>query len=286
MGNGLPCIYVIKRDWNDGYIFGCLYSVTLENDKLGAEGQMIKIKNIVKRYGDNILLDDVSFHIGKGEIFGLLGSNGAGKSTLISILATVLQPSSGSVEINGLDLKKQTKQIRQLIGFVPQDIALWEEFTVKENLRFWSKFVKGKVTEERLFELCDAVQLQDKWDERVSSLSGGMKRKLNIAVSLIHNPDILLMDEPTVGIDLQSKLEINQYVKRLAEQGKTIVYITHDMSEIVKLCDRIGVLQEGVMKFTGTLKQAAESFRKEGYYNIGIEEVVYRLLRKTDDMFE
>ena len=253
---------------------------------MGAEGQMIKIKNIVKRYGDNTLLDDVSFQIGKGEIFGLLGSNGAGKSTLISILATVLQPSSGSVEINGLDLKKQTKQIRQLIGFVPQDIALWEEFTVKENLRFWSKFVKGKVTEERLLELCDAVQLQDKWDERVSSLSGGMKRKLNIAVSLIHNPDILLMDEPTVGIDLQSKLEINQYVKRLAEQGKTIVYITHDMSEIVKLCDRIGVLQEGVMKFTGTLKQAAESFRKEGYYNIGIEEVVYRLLRKTDDMFE
>ncbi|MFJ7830823.1 ABC transporter ATP-binding protein [Peribacillus sp. NPDC097284] len=244
---------------------------------------MIIINNIVKRYGDNLLLDDVSLQIGKGEIFGLLGSNGAGKSTLISILATVLQPSSGNIRINGLDLKKQTKQVRQLIGFVPQDIALWDEFTVKENLRFWSKFVNGKVTEERLLELCDAVQLEDKWDERVSSLSGGMKRKLNIAVSLIHDPDILLMDEPTVGIDLQSKLEINQYVKRLAEQGKTIVYITHDMSEIVKLCDRIGVLQKGVMKFTGTLKQAAESFREMGYYNIGIEEVVYRLLRKTFD---
>lgn len=250
---------------------------------MGAERQMIIINNIVKRYGDNLLLDDVSLQIGKGEIFGLLGSNGAGKSTLISILATVLQPSSGNIRINGLDLKKQTKQVRQLIGFVPQDIALWDEFTVKENLRFWSKFVNGKVTEERLLELCDAVQLEDKWDERVSSLSGGMKRKLNIAVSLIHDPDILLMDEPTVGIDLQSKLEINQYVKRLAEQGKTIVYITHDMSEIVKLCDRIGVLQKGVMKFTGTLKQAAESFREMGYYNIGIEEVVYRLLRKTDD---
>ena len=244
---------------------------------------MIIINNIVKRYGDNLLLDDVSLQIGKGEVFGLLGSNGAGKSTLISILATVLQPSSGNIKINGLDLRKQTKQVRQLIGYVPQDIALWDEFTVKENLRFWSKFVKGKVMEERLLELCDSVQLQDKWDERVSSLSGGMKRKLNIAVSLIHDPDILLMDEPTVGIDLQSKLEINHYVRRLAEQGKTIVYITHDMSEIVKLCDRIGVLQKGVLKFTGTLKQAAESFREMGYYNIGIEEVVYRLLRKTDD---
>ena len=234
---------------------------------MGAERQMIIINNIVKRYGDNLLLDDVSLQIGKGEVFGLLGSNGAGKSTLISILATVLQPSSGNIKINGLDLRKQTKQVRQLIGYVPQDIALWDEFTVKENLRFWSKFVKGKVMEERLLELCDSVQLQDKWDERVSSLSG----------------DILLMDEPTVGIDLQSKLEINHYVRRLAEQGKTIVYITHDMSEIVKLCDRIGVLQKGVLKFTGTLKQAAESFREMGYYNIGIEEVVYRLLRKTDD---
>jgi ABC-2 type transport system ATP-binding protein len=240
---------------------------------------MIRMINIQKNYGKKKLLDSISLDIQQGEIFGLLGSNGAGKSTLISILATVLKPNGGTIMINGMDLPRQTKQIRQQIGYVPQDIALWEEFTVKENLLFWSKFVKGKVSEERLKELCDAVHLKEKWNEKVSSLSGGMKRKLNIAVALIHDPSILLMDEPTVGIDLESKLEINQYVKGLAEQGKTIVYITHDMSEIVNLCDRIGVLRRGVLEFTGTVKEATAQLQGEGNDVSTAEEVVYELLR-------
>lgn len=237
---------------------------------------MIRIEGISKKLGRKTLLNHINLDIAKGEIFGLLGPNGAGKSTLISILATVLKPSAGSIMINGWDLQNQRKQIRQLIGYVPQDIALWEDLTVRENLNFWSKFVKGKISEDRLLGLCEAVHLGDKWNEKISSLSGGMKRKLNIAVALIHDPEILLMDEPTVGIDLQSKLEINQYIKKLAQEGKTILYITHDMNEIVHLCDRIGVLRKGMLEFIGTLDEAIEGSRMDAA--ISAEEAVYHLL--------
>lgn len=237
---------------------------------------MIHIENVKKQYGNHKLLDGVSLDIHSGEIFGLLGTNGAGKSTLISILATVLKPTSGHILLNGLDIRNQTKQVRKMIGYVPQDVALWEELSVKENLSIWSKFVNGgkRISEQRLLEVCETVLLQDKWNVKVSKLSGGMKRKLNIAVALIHNPDILLMDEPTVGIDLQSKLEINRYVKDLAKQGKTIVYTTHDISEIMNLCDRIGVLRKGVMEFVGTIEEAAPGA------SIPAEDVIYQLLNE------
>ena len=248
-------------------------------DGLEAVRTMIHIENIEKKYRNYRSLNGISLDIQEGEIFGLLGENGAGKSTLVSILATVLKPSAGNVRMNGLDLRKQKRQIRQMIGFVPQEIALWEDFTVKENFYFWSKFVKEKPSEEKLLGLCEAVSLKDKWDEKVSNLSGGMKRKLNIAVALIHDPAILLMDEPTVGIDLQSKLEINQYMKRMAQQGKTIVYITHDIHEIIHLCDRIGVLRKGILQFVGTLEEARENLGKAERQEMRIEDVVYHLLK-------
>lgn len=247
---------------------------------MGAQSKMIRLENVTKNYGKKTLLRGVSLTIQKGEIFGLLGANGAGKSTLLSILATVLKPSEGTVTVNGLDLLRDAKKVRRLIGYVPQDIALWEEFTVKENLVLWSRFGREKVTEQQLLQLCEAVQLKDKWNEKVASLSGGMKRKLNIAVALMHDPAILLMDEPTVGIDLQSKLEINQYVKALSAQGKTIVYITHDLTEIVQLCSRIGVLRKGCLEFTGTIEQAEEKLRKQGVAPEGVHEVVYEMLKE------
>lgn len=242
---------------------------------------MISIKNIEKKFGSVKRLDRVSLDVRDGEIFGFLGGNGAGKSTLISILATVLKPSAGSVTINGLDLKDEKKKIRQMIGYVPQEIALWEDFTVRENFYYWSKFANIKPTEKRLQSLCETVSLGDKWNEKVCNLSGGMKRKLNIAVSLIHDPPILLMDEPTVGIDLQSKMDINQYIKSMAEQGKTILYITHDIHEIIHLCDRIGVLQNGQLQFVGTLEEARRQLASEvSQSQISIEDVVYHLLSR------
>ena len=236
---------------------------------------MIDISNISKRIGKKQLLDGISLSVRKGEIFGLLGANGAGKSTLVSILATVIEPSEGSFSINGRRSDKELKKIRETIGFVPQEIALWEDLTVYDNMRFWSNFSGKDITKERIKELCMAVRLPDRWDMRVSDLSGGMKRKLNIAVSLLHDPDVLLMDEPTVGIDIQSKLEINEYMRELAKAGKTIIYITHDVSEIMHLCDRIGVLRKGKVIYTGTIQEAARLRQ-----STEIEQVLYDLLKE------
>ncbi|WP_458411937.1 ABC transporter ATP-binding protein [Schinkia sp. CFF1] len=241
---------------------------------------MINMNGISKTFGKKKVLKDVTLQIRHGEVFGLLGPNGAGKSTLLSILATIHNPSSGSVTINGLLLEKDKKKIRKLIGYVPQDVALLAELTVKDNLLFWSKFSNVSISKEYLFELCSVMQLTDKWNEKVSHLSGGMKRKLNIITALIHNPSILLMDEPTVGIDIESKMEINNFIGKLAEQGKTIVYITHDMSEIIHTCNRFAVMKEGAVHFIGTLTEAKDLLIKQGLMINDAEEIVYFLLKK------
>ncbi|MBS2970978.1 ABC transporter ATP-binding protein [Metabacillus sp. KIGAM252] len=237
---------------------------------------MIDIDKVTKTYGKKHPLKEVSLTISKGEVFGLLGKNGAGKSTLLSILAAIAYPDSGTAHINGMDSRKQKRKVRECIGYVPQEIALWEQNTVKENMIVFSKLAKIKASEESLKKLCSDVQLEDQWDEKVSRLSGGMKRKLNIAAALIHQPDILLMDEPTVGIDLQSKLEINRLVKRLADEGKTIVYTTHDLNEIMTLFSRIGVLKDGQFSFIGTALEAKEEYAGEASQ----EEWIYNLLNR------
>ncbi|MED4041859.1 ABC transporter ATP-binding protein [Priestia aryabhattai] len=234
---------------------------------------MIEINNVSKTYGKKQSLANVTLTVESGEVIGLLGPNGAGKSTLLSILSTITAPSSGNVTIGGLSLKKNQKAIREVIGYVPQDIALWEELSVKENMKMWSKMTSRSLSNEQLQSLCSAVQLEGRWKEKVKNLSGGMKRKLNIAVSLIHEPSVLLMDEPTVGIDLQSKLEIIRYIKQLAAKGKTIIYITHDLNEILGVCDRFAVLKEGKQEFVGTMDQAKEKTGEDAE-----ENVVYKLL--------
>lgn len=224
---------------------------------------MIHVNGIYKSYGKKQILKGVSFHVKRGEVFGLIGPNGAGKSTLLSILATITKPSSGTISFQEMNVLKNSKAVKSMIGYVPQDIGLWEDLTVEENMIFWSKFSEQPVEKEHLFALCQKVRLEEKWYEKVANLSGGMKRKLNIAVSLIHNPEILLMDEPTVGIDLESKLEINKYIQDLAKQGKTVLYTTHDLREIMHLCDRIGVLNNGEITFVGTIDEAKEMMVKE-----------------------
>ncbi|KSU88147.1 ABC transporter ATP-binding protein [Priestia veravalensis] len=234
---------------------------------------VISIEKVSKRYGRKKSLNKVSLHVKKGEVLGLLGPNGAGKSTLLSILATLTKPSGGEVVINGQRLKKAKKHIRSQIGYVPQDIALWEELTVKENMRLWSKMTGRSVSDDELKTLCKSVQLEGKWSEKVQNLSGGMKRKLNIAVALIHKPAILLMDEPTVGIDLQSKMEIGRYIQKLTREGKTVIYITHDLNEILGLCHRFAVLKEGEVQFIGTMEEARTATRQHSD-----EAVIYQLL--------
>lgn len=200
---------------------------------------MLQVTDLSKNYGANTILDEVSFSIAAGEIIGLVGENGAGKSTLLNILATLQRPSKGSITLDGRTYQKHTKEIRKQIGFVPQDIAVWEEFSVEENMNFFEKLAWQKKSKELLRQLCLDMKLE-KWKEPVKTLSGGMKRKLNLAISLIHDPQILLLDEPTVGIDLKSRKEIGTYLQEQSlKENKTIIYTSHDMDEINQLCHRV-----------------------------------------------
>lgn len=201
---------------------------------------MLQVNSLTKKYGKRIVLNNVSFHIKRGEIIGLVGENGAGKSTLLHILATLLQPSEGTVTLNKKPYSRQSvTHFRKQIGFVPQEVAIWDQLTVEENMLFFEKLSWENKQSEQLKKLCLDMKL-DKWKEPVYTLSGGMKRKLNLAISLIHDPQFILLDEPTVGIDLRSKQEIADYLKSLAKKnGITIIYISHDMDEIINLCDRV-----------------------------------------------
>lgn len=200
---------------------------------------MLQVNSLQKSYHKHKLLTDVNLLVNPGEVVGLVGENGAGKSTLLEILATVLPQSSGSIELESYSYSKNIKSIRKIIGYVPQEISLWEEFTVAENFLFFEKLSWKRRTLEECKQLCLDMQL-NKWDEPVESLSGGMKRKLNLAISLIHDPILILLDEPTVGIDMRSKEEIGNYLVNLAKnEGKMIIYTSHDMNEIISFCDRI-----------------------------------------------
>ncbi|TQS76223.1 ABC transporter ATP-binding protein [Ornithinibacillus gellani] len=201
---------------------------------------MLTVDHISKTYGKHLILNDITFQASPGEIIGLVGENGAGKSTLLRILATINKPTKGSFTLNHLSPTTQKKQIRQHIGFVPQDIAIWDHFTVEENMVFFEKLTWGKKKNKSALQaICKDMEL-DKWKEKVSTLSGGMKRKLNLAISLIHDPTLILLDEPTVGIDLRSRTEIGNYLRKLAtENDKIIIYTSHDMDEIRHICDRI-----------------------------------------------
>ncbi|MCZ8531944.1 ABC transporter ATP-binding protein [Psychrobacillus psychrodurans] len=200
---------------------------------------MLQVNSLQKSYHKQKILNDVNLIVKPGEVVGLVGENGAGKSTLLEILATVQPQSNGSIILDDKSYSKEIKNIRKLIGYVPQEISLWEEFTVAENFMFFEKLSWKRRSLEECKQLCLDMQL-NKWDEPVESLSGGMKRKLNLAISLIHDPILILLDEPTVGIDMKSKEEIGNYLVNLAKnEGKMIIYTSHDMSEITSFCDRI-----------------------------------------------
>lgn len=200
---------------------------------------MLKVESISKAYEKKNVLEAISFEIEPGTIVGLVGENGAGKSTLINIIAGLLKADSGTIRLGDLDMKRDEKKYRNQIGYIPQDIAVWEHFTVAENMRFFEKLSNVKKSHAELKRICLDMNL-DKWNDPVATLSGGQKRKLNMALSLIHDPALLLLDEPTVGIDMRSKAEIVSYIKQRAVRDELIVLFTsHDMTEIEELCDRV-----------------------------------------------
>jgi ABC-2 type transport system ATP-binding protein len=208
---------------------------------------LIEINGLVKKYGERVAVQGVSFSIEEGEIFGLLGPNGAGKTTTLSILSTLLSPDEGNVTISGYDLLRQAKQIKCLIGSVPQELALYPTLSARDNLAFFGRIygLQGTNLKERITAVLALVGLGDRASDPVQTFSGGMKRRLNIAAGLIHKPRILFLDEPTVGVDPQSRNFIFEHVERLNEEGMTIIYTTHYMEEAERLCDRVAIMDQG-----------------------------------------
>ena len=221
---------------------------------------ILETKNLVKNYADFSAVKEINFTIQRGEIFSLLGPNGAGKTTTISMLSTLLQPSSGDAFINGYSIKKDPMRIRHFIGVVPQEIALYEMLTAYENLLFWGRMygLDGKDLKTRAGKALEQVGLFERSKDRVDTFSGGMKRRLNIAVGLLHEPQLVFMDEPTVGIDPQSRRSILDTVKELNRQGLTVLYTTHYMEEAQELSDRVGIIDHGEMIACGTQKELTQ----------------------------
>mgnify|MGYP002682407470 FL=1 len=215
---------------------------------------VLKVLKLVKKYGAKLAVDDVSFEVQEGEIFSLLGPNGAGKTTTISILSTLFSPTAGDAEIFGYSVTKNPMDVKRLIGVVPQEIALYDDMTALENLNFWGEMygLSGRELKTRVQELLEQIGLADRAKERIKTYSGGMKRRVNIAVGLLHKPRLLFMDEPTVGIDPQSRRAILDSVKALNKDGMTILYTTHYMEEAQELSDRVGIIDHGKLIALGT----------------------------------
>lgn len=206
---------------------------------------MIEARELEKSFGEIKAVDGLSFEIASGESFGLLGPNGAGKSTTIALLIGLLRPDRGSVSVGGMD--PASERTRQKIGVAPQSLSLYEELTAVENLKFFARLygLRGSRLSDRLKWALDFAGLNDRAHYRVSTFSGGMKRRLNIAVAMVHDPQILLLDEPTVGVDPQSRNHIFDSIERLSSAGLTILYTTHYMEEAERLCDRVAIVDHG-----------------------------------------
>ncbi len=221
---------------------------------------ILEVKDLAKNYGDFAAVKGISFDIKDGEIFSLLGPNGAGKTTTISMLSTLYTPTSGDATIAGHSITKDPMAVKRVIGVIPQDLALYEDLTARENLIFWGQMygLSGKSLNSRVDEVLEQIGLVEKAKNKVKTYSGGMKRRVNIGVGLLHKPRLLFMDEPTVGIDPQSRRAILDTVKDLNNQGMTVLYTTHYMEEAAELSDRVGIIDNGELIALGTQKELTQ----------------------------
>ncbi len=221
---------------------------------------ILQVQDLSKRYGDLTAVRGVSFEIGEGEIFSLLGPNGAGKTTAISMLSCLLEPSGGDAFVEGCSIRREAAAVKRRIGIVPQDIALYPTLSGRENLRFWGQMygLRGAELNRRVDEVLELVGLRERARDRVERYSGGMKRRINIAVGLLHRPKIVFMDEPTVGIDPQSRRSILDMVKQFNQQGMAVLYTTHYMEEAEELSNRVGIIDHGELIAIGTQRELTE----------------------------
>ena len=218
---------------------------------------VLQVSGLDKRFDDIHAVRGVSFEIAQGETYGLLGPNGAGKTTSISMIAGLLEADGGSVNILGAVMTPTSLEPRASVGLVPQDLAIYPDLTARENLRFFGRlYSMDKATlDRRVAEVLEVIGLTDRADDRADEFSGGMKRRLNIGIGLLHGPKLLILDEPTVGVDPQSRNAILESVERLSVEGLAVLYTTHYMEEAERLCDRVGIIDEGEIKAEGTRRE-------------------------------
>jgi len=237
--------------------------------------KVIEIKDLVKKYDDIIAVDNINLSIEEGEIYGILGPNGAGKSTTISLICSLLFPTSGEIKIFGEDIRKSLKSIKKQLGLVPQNIALYKDFTAYENVKFFGELygLRGKRLNEAIDNALEFTGLLDVKKKKAEKFSGGMLRRLNIACAIVHRPKILIMDEPTVGIDPQSRNNIMQAVKKLNKEGVTIIYTTHYMEEAESLCSKIAIIDKGKIIVEGTKEELKDIVSDKKIFSVGVDDI-------------
>jgi ABC-2 type transport system ATP-binding protein len=233
----------------------------------------LRCTGLRKSFGDLVAVDDVGFEIARGETYGLLGPNGAGKTTLISMVAGVLDADGGEVLVDGIRMDPSAREVKARVGYVPQDVAVYPDLTGSENLRFFASLyrLERRLARDRVAEVLDIVGLADRADEQVKKYSGGMKRRLNIAVGLIHRPRLLILDEPTVGVDPQSRNSILESIERLSTEGMSVLYTTHYMEEAERLCDRVGIVDLGHLIAEGPPRSLTSQLGDSEHISLTVE---------------
>ncbi|QAA32383.1 ABC transporter ATP-binding protein [Clostridium manihotivorum] len=236
---------------------------------------VITVKNLEKNYGAKRAVDGISFSVKDGEVLGLLGPNGAGKSTTINILSTILKADKGDIDVLGQRLTSNAKSIKQTLGVVPQDLAIYEEISAEKNISFFASLygLKGNELKKQVKEALELVGLYDRRADKPKTFSGGMKRRLNIACAIAHRPKVIIMDEPTVGIDPQSRNHILESIKILKARGSAVIYSTHYMEEVEAIADRIIIINEGKIIAEGTKEELKEKVNDEITYTFKLNNI-------------
>ncbi|MBV7271427.1 ABC transporter ATP-binding protein [Clostridium sp. PL3] len=232
---------------------------------------MIELKNVKKSYEKNVALNQVSFTINDGICFGLIGPNGAGKSTLMKVIAGITRKYEGKIFFNGKSIEKSRNEVKKSIGYVPQDLVLENTLTARDNLEFFGGVygIQRNEIKEKVNKTLQDIGLEDRGDEAVKNYSGGMKRRLNIGCALMHNPQLVIMDEPTVGIDPQSRNYIYSIIKRLKSEGKTVIYSSHYMEEVQNLCEEMVLIDHGNILESGSVNKIIDKHSKPSIYIAG-----------------
>lgn len=243
---------------------------------------MIEAAGLCKAYGKQGILHNISFSLNKGQVMGILGPNGAGKTTLIKILALIAQPDSGTLRVNGFDAVREHRLIRPCIGYVPQDVALFEDLSVRDNLMCWTGR-KGKQAKQQAARLIEELSMASFASKRVSALSGGMKRRVNLAVALLDDPQVLILDEPLVGVDIEQRQQILESLKKLALSGVTQIIASHHAEEIMTLADEMLVVKNGEARFLGSAGKLMEMRDSRGT-GTTLDEIVLELLNEPTNI--